>query len=91
VEEGKPLPEVDDEQEIGGSPRPFWSGVITFGLVSIPVNLFPANRRLAFPSACSVRKDTRYRDGTMRRLQAVSFPMNSCFAGTRSRKMNTLW
>jgi DNA end-binding protein Ku len=24
--------------------RPFWSGTITFGLVSIPVNLFPANR-----------------------------------------------
>lgn len=25
--------------------RPFWSGVITFGLVSVPVRLFPANRR----------------------------------------------
>jgi DNA end-binding protein Ku len=24
--------------------RPFWSGTITFGLVSIPVNLYPANR-----------------------------------------------
>jgi DNA end-binding protein Ku len=24
--------------------RPFWSGTITFGLVSIPVNLFPANQ-----------------------------------------------
>src|SRR6185369_14409918 len=24
--------------------RPFWSGTISFGLVSIPVNLFPANR-----------------------------------------------
>jgi DNA end-binding protein Ku len=24
--------------------RPFWSGTITFGLVSIPVELFPANR-----------------------------------------------
>jgi DNA end-binding protein Ku len=24
--------------------RPFWSGTITFGLVSIPVNLFPASR-----------------------------------------------
>jgi DNA end-binding protein Ku len=24
--------------------RPIWSGTITFGLVSIPVNLFPANR-----------------------------------------------
>lgn len=27
-----------------GQPRPFWSGVITFGLVSLPVSLFPANR-----------------------------------------------
>jgi DNA end-binding protein Ku len=34
------LPE--DEQE--ASTRPFWSGTITFGLVSIPVQLFPANR-----------------------------------------------
>ncbi|QIB64189.1 non-homologous end joining protein Ku [Kineobactrum salinum] len=25
-------------------PRPFWSGVITFGLVALPVSLFPANR-----------------------------------------------
>ncbi len=26
------------------SVRPFWSGTISFGLVSIPVNLYPANR-----------------------------------------------
>lgn len=25
-------------------PRPFWSGTISFGLVSLPVNLYPANR-----------------------------------------------
>jgi DNA end-binding protein Ku len=25
-------------------PRPLWSGTITFGLVSLPVNLYPANR-----------------------------------------------
>jgi len=36
---------MDDEQQIGASARPFWSGVISFGLVSIPVNLFPANRQ----------------------------------------------
>lgn len=37
----------EDEPEYGeeqSSPRPFWSGTITFGLVSIPVSLFPANR-----------------------------------------------
>ena len=33
----------DEGQERGGV-RPFWSGTITFGLVSVPVNLFPANQ-----------------------------------------------
>lgn len=34
------------EKKVEESPstRPFWSGTITFGLVSIPVALFPANR-----------------------------------------------
>lgn len=35
----------EDEQDRPTSTRPFWSGTITFGLVSIPVNLFPANRQ----------------------------------------------
>ncbi len=39
------MPEIEDEQQSGASTRPFWSGVITFGLVSIPVNLLPANRQ----------------------------------------------
>jgi DNA end-binding protein Ku len=29
--------------------RPFWSGTISFGLVSIPVNLYPANRDSRVP------------------------------------------
>lgn len=33
-----------DENQSVGQPRPFWSGVIAFGLVSLPVSLFPANR-----------------------------------------------
>lgn len=28
----------------GSGPRPLWSGTITFGLVSLPVNLYPAHR-----------------------------------------------
>jgi len=36
------LPKAKVDQE--SSARPFWSGTISFGLVSIPVNLFPANR-----------------------------------------------
>ncbi|GAB2789034.1 Ku protein [Halomonas shantousis] len=32
-----------DETRVSG-PRPFWSGTIAFGLVSLPVGLFPANR-----------------------------------------------
>ena len=31
-----------DEERSGG--RPFWSGTLTFGLVSVPVDLFPATR-----------------------------------------------
>ena len=31
-----------DEETAGG--RPFWSGTLTFGLVSVPVSLFPAAR-----------------------------------------------
>jgi DNA end-binding protein Ku len=29
----------------GASLRPFWSGTLAFGLVSVPVELYPANRR----------------------------------------------
>ena len=32
-----------------GGVRPFWSGTLTFGLVSVPVNLFPANRSSRAP------------------------------------------
>ena len=34
----------DDDDDIGYAPRSFWSGTITFGLVSIPVELYSANR-----------------------------------------------
>ena len=37
-----PEDERGDEQQDGY--RPFWSGTITFGLVSVPVDLLPANR-----------------------------------------------
>ncbi|HET7273600.1 MAG TPA: Ku protein [Longimicrobiaceae bacterium] len=33
---------MPEDDEVGA--RPFWSGTITFGLVSVPVNLLPANR-----------------------------------------------
>jgi len=32
------------EHEFASSTRPQWSGTISFGLVSIPVNLYPGNR-----------------------------------------------
>ena len=32
------------DEDGGGGVRPFWSGTITFGLVSVPVNLYPATR-----------------------------------------------
>src|SRR6476469_5015215 len=33
-----------EENGNGRSARPFWSGTITFGLVSVPVALYPGNR-----------------------------------------------
>jgi DNA end-binding protein Ku len=32
------------EREVAPNPRAFWSGTLTFGLVSVPVDLFPAVR-----------------------------------------------
>ena len=32
------------EHEVAPNPRAFWSGTLTFGLVSVPVDLFPAAR-----------------------------------------------
>jgi DNA end-binding protein Ku len=39
------VPDIDDtEDSDGGQARPFWSGLLSFGLVSIPVDLIPAHR-----------------------------------------------
>ena len=42
------MPEEVDNAE--SSTRSFWSGTISFGLVSIPVSLFPANRSSRVPA-----------------------------------------
>jgi len=34
----------DDSDGAARSARPFWSGTLTFGLVSVPVDLYPGNR-----------------------------------------------
>src|SRR5262245_25912627 len=34
----------DDGDQAQRSARPFWSGTLTFGLVSVPVDLYPGNR-----------------------------------------------
>lgn len=34
----------EEPEEENGDGRPFWSGTLTFGLVSVPVSLFPAAR-----------------------------------------------
>jgi len=55
------LPE-EEELDQPAATRPFWSGTISFGLVSIPVNLFPANRsshvglRMLGPDGTPVRR-----------------------------------
>lgn len=40
----EPVQRQDDDKQTppAGTPRPFWSGTITFGLVSLPVGLYPA-------------------------------------------------
>jgi DNA end-binding protein Ku len=34
----------DNGDDVARSVRPFWSGTLTFGLVSVPVDLYPGNR-----------------------------------------------
>jgi DNA end-binding protein Ku len=36
---------VPADRSDASAPRPFWSGTISFGLVAVPVDLYPANRR----------------------------------------------
>lgn len=54
----------DTNDQHGHHPRSFWSGVIAFGLVSLPVSLFPANRgkpiRLGMVDAEGNRLRRRY-------------------------------
>ncbi len=39
------MPEADSSKDVDEDrARPFWSGLLSFGLVSIPVDLFPAHR-----------------------------------------------
>jgi DNA end-binding protein Ku len=45
----KELSRRDEENGEQSGPRPFWSGTLTFGLVSVPVNLFPANKSSRAP------------------------------------------
>lgn len=58
------MPEPDDEQvEAQDGYRPFWSGTITFGLVSVPVDLLPANRprrvslRMLAPDGTALKRE----------------------------------
>jgi DNA end-binding protein Ku len=58
------LPDRDQEEvEEQASQRPFWSGTITFGLVSVPVDLLPANRpgrvslRMLAPDGTPLRRE----------------------------------
>ena len=36
--------DTDNDDGVARSARPFWSGTLTFGLVSVPVELYPGNR-----------------------------------------------
>ena len=37
------------DDDVARSARPFWSGTLTFGLVSVPVDLYPGNRTTRAP------------------------------------------
>ncbi len=41
--------EAGGENREQSGPRPFWAGTLTFGLGSVPVNLFPANKSSRAP------------------------------------------
>lgn len=65
-EEKKPPEEASEVEEagaVGKAARPFWSGTISFGLVSIPVSLYPATRtervalRMLTPEGSPVRRE----------------------------------
>src|SRR5262249_32504278 len=48
----------DDAVPAQAGPRPFWSGTISFGLVSVPVDLFPATRSVAVATRLLAADDT---------------------------------
>jgi DNA end-binding protein Ku len=35
---------MEEDEDVIAGPRPIWSGTLAFGLISLPVSLFPANR-----------------------------------------------
>jgi DNA end-binding protein Ku len=40
------VPELEQQQDQESYGRPFWSGTVSFGLVNVPVGLYPASRPL---------------------------------------------
>src|SRR4051794_37221656 len=47
VPDDEPNTDSSETDETRGALRPVWSGTLSFGLVSIPVELYPATRRNA--------------------------------------------
>ena len=71
--------------------RPVWSGSLSFGLVSVPVELYSAQRERALRCGCSVPRARRSRASTSaRRTRRRSRPTRSC-AATRSRRAASSW
>jgi DNA end-binding protein Ku len=66
----KKRPERRETEDAEVSTRPFWSGTITFGLVSIPVDLYPANRsagvamRMISPEGRPLHREYHPENGT---------------------------
>ena len=51
--------QMEEEELEQEQPRAFWSGIIAFGLVSLPVSLYPAHRgklrRTAGSNLCDLK------------------------------------
>ena len=76
-----------------GSGRPLWAGSISFGLVNIPVRLYPAVREQRDRVSHAARpgqSPAPPADGLARKA-VRKFIRNTSFAATNTRRINTSW
>ena len=72
----------DNGDDAARSARPFWSGTLTFGLVSVPVDLYPGNRTNRAP----LRMLSPEGEPLARRYYSDEIHRAGCHVGTRSAR-----